>query len=207
MTFSMMAQKLSTTHTEHCLHFANSMRWHASSQPMETLHSYADLLGWAQQAGLVTEHATVRLGKAAEEQPHAAASVFERAIEMREAIYRVFSACVHGRAHSDDDLARINAELAIAQAHLSLAPAEQGFAWTWESDGARLDQFLWPLVRSTAEILTSTDLLSRVGECADDRGCGWLFVDLSKNHSRRWCDINDCGNRAKQRRYYARSRK
>jgi predicted RNA-binding Zn ribbon-like protein len=46
-----------------------------------------------------------------------------------------------------------------------------------------------------------------VGQCADENGCGWLFVDISKNHSRRWCDINDCGNRAKQRRYQQRARK
>jgi len=46
-----------------------------------------------------------------------------------------------------------------------------------------------------------------VGQCADEQGCGWLFVDTSKNRRRRWCDINDCGNRAKQRRYQQRARK
>ena len=42
-----------------------------------------------------------------------------------------------------------------------------------------------------------------VRECgASD--CAWLFLDTSKNHHRRWCDMTRCGNRAKVRRFYAR---
>ncbi|MCX6026505.1 MAG: CGNR zinc finger domain-containing protein [Chloroflexi bacterium] len=65
---------------------------------------------------------------------------------------------------------------------------------------------LWPVMRSAAELLTS-DLASRVGQCQDDRGCGWLFIDTSRNHTRRWCAMGDCGNRAKARRHYLRTQK
>jgi predicted RNA-binding Zn ribbon-like protein len=64
---------------------------------------------------------------------------------------------------------------------------------------------LWPILRSAAEVLTS-EKRTRLGQCADDRGCGWLFLDTSKNRSRRWCDMEDCGNRAKARRHYLRER-
>ena len=67
------------------------------------------------------------------------------------------------------------------------------------------ERVLWPVVWSAANLLTSR-ILERVGQCADDRGCGWLFMDLSRNRSRRWCDMKDCGNRDKVRRYYARKR-
>jgi len=43
----------------------------------------------------------------------------------------------------------------------------------------------------------------RIRQCADD-ACGWLFVDRSRNNSRRWCDSTDCGNRNRVRRHYRR---
>jgi len=64
---------------------------------------------------------------------------------------------------------------------------------------------LWPILRSGADLLASEDR-ERVGQCADDRGCGWLFFDASRNRSRRWCNMEDCGNRAKAKRHYARER-
>jgi predicted RNA-binding Zn ribbon-like protein len=60
---------------------------------------------------------------------------------------------------------------------------------------------LWRIVRSTTGLLTSEDL-QRVGVCADDRGCGWLFYDTSRNRTRQWCSMRGCGNRAKAKRHY-----
>jgi predicted RNA-binding Zn ribbon-like protein len=50
--------------------------------------------------------------------------------------------------------------------------------------------------------LVTSKEIKRVGECADDRGCGYLFIDTSRNHSRRWCSMEACGNRAKAQRHY-----
>ena len=47
--------------------------------------------------------------------------------------------------------------------------------------------------------------LGRLRQCGD-QGCGWLFLDRSKNGSRRWCSSADCGNRARARRHYQRGR-
>jgi predicted RNA-binding Zn ribbon-like protein len=41
----------------------------------------------------------------------------------------------------------------------------------------------------------------RIGICEGGL-CGWLFLDESRGKRRRWCDMNDCGGRAKARRYY-----
>jgi predicted RNA-binding Zn ribbon-like protein len=189
-----------------CLEFANTVRWHASAAPAETLHSYADLLSWAQQNGPLPARDIERLAQLAGSEPARAADVYERAVALREAIYRIFVAHARGGAADAEDLALLNGELARGLAHARLAPGDAAYTWGWAGEAAHLDAPLWPVVRSAAELLTASRLLERVGQCADDRGCGWLFLDLSKNHSRRWCDINDCGNRAKQRRHYARAR-
>jgi predicted RNA-binding Zn ribbon-like protein len=81
-----------------------------------------------------------------------------------------------------------------------------GFEWKWKFDENALEAPLYLIALSAVDLMTSENY-RRVGQCADEDGCGWLFVDTSKNHSRRWCDINDCGNRAKQRRYQKRAQK
>jgi predicted RNA-binding Zn ribbon-like protein len=74
------------------------------------------------------------------------------------------------------------------------------FTLGWAETRDELDGCLLPVVRSAAALLTSPEL-SRVGECADDRGCGYLFYDETRNRSRRWCDMGSCGNRAKAKRH------
>jgi predicted RNA-binding Zn ribbon-like protein len=63
---------------------------------------------------------------------------------------------------------------------------------------------LWPIVLAAAELLTSAGR-ARVRECAA-HGCGWLFLDTSRSQRRRWCTMASCGNRAKARRFYERTR-
>ena len=77
---------------------------------------------------------------------------------------------------------------------------KDGFTWDIAGDKMRLDWILNPIIRSAFEILTS-DELRKVKTCADS-ACGWLFLDFSRNQSSRWCDMKDCGNRAKATRFY-----
>jgi len=78
----------------------------------------------------------------------------------------------------------------------------------WEERPGALDAVLWPVAASAAELLVSGDDLSRVRVCGlyEDGECGWLFVDQTRSHTRRWCSMKDCGNRAKARRHYHRVR-
>jgi predicted RNA-binding Zn ribbon-like protein len=102
------------------------------------------------------------------------------------------------------DLAVINATVARGFGRARIVPRGAGLAWEGGGDRRALDRLLWPLARSTAEVLTSADF-GLVRECAAPE-CGWLFVDTSRNRTRRWCDMALCGNRQKVRRFYARSR-
>jgi predicted RNA-binding Zn ribbon-like protein len=187
-----------------CLDFTNTLGGRGRPQPREDLNRYADLLAWGQQAGLLTDVRATRLAREADGRPGAAAAVRDRALILREAIYRIFSAVVGGGEAREADLAALNAELAIALPNARLVPSGAGFAWTWDERADALDRILWPVARSAADLLTS-DELDRVRECAETR-CGWLFMDTSRNRSRQWCDMKVCGNRAKARRHYERRR-
>ena len=187
-----------------CLDFANTADWHASDQPEERLNSYANLVAWAKGVGILTEGQAQQLASAVMNRSTEVADVLARAIDLREAIFRIFSAISMGTSPAEADLAILNEVLAAALGRLQLVSTPDGFGWEWNAGGDRLDQMLWPVAQSAADLLTSEEL-NRVGQCADDN-CGWLFMDMSRNRSRRWCDMGDCGNRAKARRHYARKR-
>ncbi len=189
-----------------CLDFTNTVNWHASEHPVEGLTAYADLLGWAQKVGLLSALEAERLQQRAADYPAEARAVLQRAHTLREAVYRLLSATTHEQGADPADLALVNAELPLSLSQARLAPTGAGYTLAWPAETEALDGLLWPVAYSAAELLTEPELLARVGECADDRGCGYLFLDLTKNRSRRWCAMKDCGNRAKARRHYVRQK-
>jgi predicted RNA-binding Zn ribbon-like protein len=186
-----------------CLDFTNTADWHASPTPDERLNSYHDLLLWGRAANVLDESELQRLEEATRTNPDDVKKVFERAIELREVLYRIFSSVAQQETPEQADLDLFNVALQEALAHLRLTGATDGFKLNWDNAGKALDRMLWPVVQSAVDLLSSDDL-SRVGECADDRGCGYLFYDTSRNHSRRWCSMESCGNRAKAMRHYER---
>lgn len=187
------------------LDLANTLDWHASAQPQETLFHYGDLLEWAVRKGIVDETLAASLRAAAIEAPEVAAAVFARALTLREAIYDTFAAVTRGESPPIAALATVNDEIRRAGAHQHLVDTGAGFIWAWEMGPRALDCLLWPTARSAGDLLTSPHL-DRVRQCADDRGCGFLFFDSTRNRSRRWCTMESCGNRAKAKRHYARSK-
>jgi len=191
-----------------CLDFANTVQWHKSDQPQEMLHTYSELVGWAEEVGLLTKTEKENHLIKAEKHPTEANRVLQQAITLREAIYRIFAALATGEQPPQKDLVLLNTALTKVMSGAKIINTADHFIWTWEweMDKEALDVMIPPIVRSAGALLTS-DKRRRVGQCADDRGCGWLFLDTSKNHSRRWCNMGDCGNRAKQRRHYQRSQK
>ena len=186
-----------------CLDFVNTVGSRGATNLRDRLRGYPELLWWGVRAGVIGEEERRELMRRAERSPGAAEAAFRRAVEFREASWRVFRAVEDGVAPDPDDLATVNREVARAMSHARLVPAEAGFAWGWD-DAPEPDRVLWPVARSAAELLASPEL-RRVGRCAGE-DCGWLYLDTSKNHSRRWCDMKDCGNRAKVRRHYRRQR-
>jgi predicted RNA-binding Zn ribbon-like protein len=186
------------------LDYANTAEWHASEQPVERLGSYRELIEWSQEAGTLDAGTAGELQARAQANPAQAESAYQGALALRETLYRVFSALTAGGTPPAGDLAQLTRALAASVEHGRLEAAGDGFHWTWPAADA-LERPLWPIARAAIDLLRS-DQLDRVGECADDRGCGYLFLDTSRNHSRRWCSMESCGNRAKARSYYQRAR-
>jgi predicted RNA-binding Zn ribbon-like protein len=200
-----------------CLDFANTVGGRRSQSPSskksvdayvvldDKLADYYDLLAWSLRVGLLTDAAAKRLAREARLREAEAAVVWERAIALREAIYRI-SMAVIGKTHPrGNDLELLNRELAIAHDQLILSHGEEGaFVWKWNETKDSLDQMLWRIADSAAEMLITADL-ARLRQCGGDN-CGWLFEDTSRNRSRQWCDMQNCGNLAKVRRFRSRNR-
>ena len=177
-----------------CLDFANTLADRPRSTD-ESLTRYGDILRWSRQAETLPAADLDSLEHLAEDLEKEARSVFDDAIALREAIYRIFSDLADGDEPANEDLDILTAALPIAMTHLALRSRRDGFEWTWRSSTLTLDRPLWPIVRSAAELLTS-DERARVRECGSET-CSWLFIDRSRNRRRRWCDMTTCGNRAK----------
>ncbi len=187
-----------------CLDFSNTVSGHGHADAHEYLHDYRDLALWCCKAGALMEREADGLIQAAARQPGKAAAAFKRALALRETIYRLFSAIAHGRSPEAADLDQLNQARAEALARSRVARTAQGFEVKWDDEVA-LDRVLWPITLSAVELLTSGDA-GRARECAGE-DCDWLFLDTSRNHLRRWCSMDECGNRAKSRRFFERKKK
>jgi predicted RNA-binding Zn ribbon-like protein len=170
----------------------------------DKLGDYSDLVAWSRHSGIVTATEVGRLIQESKRKAAEARAVFDRAIELREALHRIFKATVTGRMPQSVELETVNDELLKARNHERLISTEKGFTWEWIGREAALDRMLWSIAHSAAEFLSKGDL-SRLRECGGEE-CGWLFEDTSRNRSRQWCHMQDCGNLAKVRRFRTRLR-
>lgn len=171
----------------------------------EHLRSYEDLVDFVRQAGGLSPADARRLVADAHRHPSAAKAVLARGVALREAAMRAFSAFARRKPPEARDLELIGREAAAALARRRIAQTGKQITWTWD-DELTVERVLWPIAQSGSELLTSEQDRAIVRECASDT-CEWLFLDRTRNHSRRWCDMADCGNRAKQKRSRARARK
>lgn len=181
-----------------CLDFANTLYGHQEPQH-EYLFDYRDLVLWSRHAGVLAQVQAGALLEEAGRQPGATARIFQRAIALRETIFRVFSALAQARRPGGEDLDDLHQAWLESHAHSRLAPCGSGYSLGWEP-GTACDGLLWPIAGSAVELLTAP-YVDRVKQCGR---CDWLFLDESRNRSRRWCSMNACGNRVKMARRYRR---
>ncbi len=185
-----------------CLDFVNTVGGRVRGRDMvlrDKLKDYPDLLTWSRLAELSTPHELRCLQRVAERYPARAAAALARAIRLREALFRISRSLLRRSAPDESDLDVLRKEISIAKAHERLQRTRAGFVWAWDQSENALDSPIWRISKSASDLLTSADL-GRLRQCGGDE-CGWMFLDTSRNRSRRWCDMKDCGNRAKVRRF------
>ncbi len=187
-----------------CLDFTNTLEDRPDETPQELLSSYSDLIAWGRQAQTVSDEEARRLLEEEARRPDEAKATLQRAMTLREALYRICEKVVEEGAPEESDLWILDSVLSQGMVQARILAEGNGFRWGWLDKGEALESVLWVVARSAADLLTS-ELRHAVRICgAED--CGWLFLDTSKNHSRRWCNMKSCGNRAKARRYLDRNR-
>jgi predicted RNA-binding Zn ribbon-like protein len=189
---------------ELCLDFANTLSWRGSDPPREALRSLEDLLTWCRAAGVQAGLAVDRLGDRWRTRTMRASAAFAEAIELREAIYRIFSVAAASCEPAADDIDRLNVALGAAPARKHLGRSDGGLLWQLDRVKPSVEALLAPVLWSAGDLLTLPGL-RRVRQCANDR-CLWLFLDDSKSGARRWCSMSVCGNRAKAHRHYLKSK-
>ena len=184
------------------LDFLNTQNGPAGAAPEDdVLHDYDDLLAWSNAIGELTESEADRLQGHARQHIDAAGATFERAIATRAYLYDLFHEIAIGGTPVRRDVARLEDDEAQALGHGHLVAADGAFRWTWAQAGnLDLGRPVWPVIHAATTLLTSGPL-DRVKGCAL---CRFHFLDESKNRSRRWCSMGDCGTRTKAQRYVAR---
>lgn len=183
-----------------CIEFVNTVAWRGST-PAESLHNFAGVLAWLSSTKALPPAAVADLRKWSEAHPAGAAAVFDEIIEIRELVHRMLHALASATTSGHDDLRRFNRALDDAAPRALLDRAEAGFGWRIDLK-PNAAAILAPVLWSATDILVGP-ASARLRACANDR-CLWLFLDDSKNGTRRWCSMQSCGNRAKAHRHYLR---
>ena len=178
-----------------CLDFSNTADWINGQVSHDWVNSEDDLLVWGERVGLLTGR---------ESRASAGGEAVQTVRDLRELIHRMYTSLANGQQPDEADLNAFNGLLRDAMRHVEVSRRDDGYQWEWQGNPSPAMLILWSVIRSAAELLTASEL-RLLRQCpAED--CGWLFLDTSRNHSRRWCDMDDCGNRAKARSHYARSK-
>jgi predicted RNA-binding Zn ribbon-like protein len=183
------------------LDFVNTLGWRGSARS-ESLNSFSDLLTWCETSGAMPKDALAELKRWSQRHPESTGTLFRDSIELREMLARIFLRFTSDTAPAESDMNALNLALADAPARQRVAPEGEGYGWRIAMHSISAAAILGAVLWSAGDLLVSANR-RRIRHCANDQ-CLWLFVDDSKNGSRRWCSMQACGNRAKASRHYHR---
>jgi predicted RNA-binding Zn ribbon-like protein len=171
------------------LDFCNTAGEHLADRPDESLRDWESFLRWATQVGLIGPESYFEL-------LHHTEPVVP-IVRLRDAIYRVGLAIVDKRRISERDVALLRDHANARRPEIEA----RNHAVRWKPAPQHASEQLSAVLAGEALSLLCSPQAVRIGICEGGL-CGWLFLDESRGKRRRWCDMNDCGSRAKARRYY-----
>jgi predicted RNA-binding Zn ribbon-like protein len=186
------------------LDFTNTVDWRGTERENDWLTDPLDLAAWGLRVGLLNHEEAQELAQSAVQNPGRAARTLSSARRLREALFRLFKALLQKEQPRPEDLRLFNGQLRRALSRQTVQapdPETHGaYLLGFSDEGDPLQRFLFRLLGQAADLLTTADV-HRLKVCSTPE-CGWLFLDTTKNASRRWCDMASCGNRAKAQRFY-----
>ena len=186
---------------ECCLDFVNTIEPRSGEKQQDFLTNYSDIVYWCVHASLFSSFKAQQLIDQSQENCEQGWQVYNEAIVLRETLYRIFMTSIQKSLPTEQDMTTLNRYFATCQ----LVYQPPRFIWQWK-DNVTLRCVLYPIIQSATTLLMTEEKLARVKSCPQNDGCGWLFLDTSKNNSRRYCSMSSCGNRARARRFYQQHR-
>jgi predicted RNA-binding Zn ribbon-like protein len=173
------------------LDFCNTAGEHLADSFDEMLIDWETFVRWCVQAGIVAETSYASLARKR--------IPIQPVIRLRECIYRAGLALARQESIPAGDLAEM---VRTAKGDLPIVHAGPG-GLHWQPKAEQCSEQLRALLAREALSLFCSPRAARIGIC-EGGACGWLFVDESRGKRRRWCDMKDCGSRAKARSFYER---
>lgn len=186
-----------------CFNFINTVHSRAEEEePFEYLSSYRKLVKWCRRLEVLELNRIQILSDYAKDHPQKAKKVLSEMLEAREILYQFFSRVAAGKEVQKAELEFFNEQLSQALTKLRFVSKGEELQLSWENE-TDLKEPLWRVMKSAFDVLTE-GTFERIKEC---EACGWVFLDQSKNKSRRWCNMQTCGSIHKAKKYYHRKKK
>jgi predicted RNA-binding Zn ribbon-like protein len=183
------------------LELVNTLDMRFTAQTVDLIPAYKDLLRLTTQLELLTAEQARKLGRSVDEK--VAQRVLASTVELREALAAVLYGRIEGKRPPAAQIRVLEQQFHAAASHRRLLSRDAHLEWSWSGVERQGEIPLWMLAQAASDLLVSGDA-ELVKDCGDPT-CRWLFLDVSKNHTRRWCDMKTCGNRMKARRHHART--
>ena len=184
------------------LDFVNTVHDRHEEPLRNLLKNYLDLVIWVYFAAAINNSQKERLLQKGRENQRKANQIYKDSLQLREAFYDFVVNTINQDEVSRANMQSINQWLSKTFSNLELAQLDNRFVLDWKVENFELESVLWPIIRAFVNLVTSEDR-NRIKQCSN---CGYLFVDNSKNKSRRWCSMEICGNRVKARRHARKTR-
>ncbi|MDN5202420.1 CGNR zinc finger domain-containing protein [Fulvivirgaceae bacterium BMA10] len=183
--------------------FINTVRNRFEEPQHDYLQTSADLLKWCRRLDLLSEKTLSEVESNIASQPAQAEKQIKKVKDLREVLYEIFVSIAYNRVPKRNAVQRFNYHLAETWSNfiLDIREAKQVVP-EWSHEHPEILQCMDPIVKAAYELLMSSELL-KLKECG---ACGWLFLDKSKNQSRRWCNMQTCGSSEKARNYYKKTK-
>jgi predicted RNA-binding Zn ribbon-like protein len=183
--------------------FVNT-RIRENGAPKELLESFDDLIAWAARANLSNLSQAKALLQDWSGRPKAA-QVLKLALKFREMLREMVIDAVRGAAIKPAMVEEINMIMKAEKGYAEVVRTEEGFEKRFRADFSDPGQLLAPIAEAAADLLCYGNL-AYLKKC-EGADCVLHFYDTTKNHSRRWCNMAACGNRAKVAAFYQRQSK
>ena len=181
------------------LDLVNTLAWPGTDREHDWLEPVSNVTAWAAELALIDQETRQRLEQDVGDAPVGSATALARVRQIRETLRSALAPLARSEALPTDAVEALNRVLGAVCSRRRIDP-ETG-RWSWVTPRT-LEEVMAPVIWNAAEVLTGTDP-SRLGRCPS---CDWLFHDTTRNRSRRWCDMADCGSRDKALRYYHRNK-